>query len=127
MARGGCAWVDMTTFLAGWWRRCGRKRGRGGGCFVIGDVAGKDVPAALFMAIVRTLIRTAAETESNPARLLEIVNKRLAENNPNLMFVTLMVGMLHLETRELSWSNAGHPLPLKLLGGTIAIVPCEHV
>lgn len=83
-------------------------------CLVIGDVSGKGVPAALFMAITRTLVRATAEAESDPARLLEIVNNHIAQNNPNLIFVTLLVGMLQLETREFTWANAGHPPPLRV-------------
>ena len=81
-------------------------------CFVIGDVSGKGVPAALFMAITRTLVRTTADVEIDPGRLLAAVNNRIAENNPNLMFVTLLVGMLNIETGDFVWANAGHPLPL---------------
>jgi sigma-B regulation protein RsbU (phosphoserine phosphatase) len=83
-------------------------------CLVIGDVSGKGVPAALFMAITRTLIRAAAEIEDDPARIMEHVNGRLAENNPNLMFVTLLIGMLHMASGEFSWANAGHPPPLSV-------------
>ncbi|MCC2597570.1 SpoIIE family protein phosphatase [Pusillimonas sp. MFBS29] len=83
-------------------------------CFAIGDVSDKGVPAALFMAVTRTLIRACAEDETDPARLMERVNNSLAENNPNMMFVTLVVAVLDLETGELSWSNGGHP-PLCVL------------
>jgi sigma-B regulation protein RsbU (phosphoserine phosphatase) len=92
-------------------------------CLAIGDVSGKGVPAALFMAITRTLIRSAAEVESDPARIVERVNNRLSENNPNLMFVTLLVGILQLDTGELRWCNAGHPPPYRILpeGGAEAL------
>lgn len=62
-------------------------------CFAIGDVSGKGVPAALFMAIVRTLIRSVAEEEHDPGAIATKVNHRLAENNPKLMFVTLLIGV----------------------------------
>src|SRR3546814_6261919 len=58
-----------------------------------------------------TLIRASAEDESEPAKLMERVNNRLAENNPNLMFVTLMIAVLDLETGELNWTSAGHLPP----------------
>ncbi|WP_170235404.1 SpoIIE family protein phosphatase [Verticiella sediminum] len=80
-------------------------------CFVIGDVSGKGVPAALFMAITRTVVRAAAVQESTPGKLMEAINERLSENNPNLMFVTLFVGVLDLESGELAYANAGHPAP----------------
>lgn len=78
-------------------------------CIAIGDVSDKGVPAALFMAVTRTLLRACAEDESDPARLMERVNTRLASNNPNMMFVTLIVGVLDLDTGLLQWANGGHP------------------
>ncbi|MDR2450593.1 MAG: SpoIIE family protein phosphatase [Candidatus Accumulibacter sp.] len=78
-------------------------------CVAIGDVSGKGVPAALFMAITRTLIRSAARDESDPGRMVEIINNRLSETNPNLMFVTLFLGALDIESGELRYVNAGHP------------------
>jgi sigma-B regulation protein RsbU (phosphoserine phosphatase) len=78
-------------------------------CFVIGDVSGKGVPAALFMAITRTLIRSAARDECEPGKMMETINNRLSETNPNLMFVTLFLGMLNFENNELRYVNAGHP------------------
>ncbi|MBU4610650.1 SpoIIE family protein phosphatase [Achromobacter sp. GG226] len=80
-------------------------------CFVIGDVSGKGVPAALFMAITRTVIRSAAGQANRPGALMQMINDRLAENNPNLMFVTLFLGMLDLKTGALAYANAGHPPP----------------
>jgi sigma-B regulation protein RsbU (phosphoserine phosphatase) len=81
-------------------------------CLAIGDVSDKGVPAALFMAVTRTLIRATAEDEIDPAAIMARVNNSLAENNPNLMFVTLLLGVLDLDTGELQWANAGHPPPL---------------
>ncbi|MDR3158583.1 MAG: SpoIIE family protein phosphatase [Zoogloeaceae bacterium] len=83
-------------------------------CLVIGDVSGKGVPAALFMAITRTLIRSAARDETDPGKMMESVNDRLAENNPNLMFVTLFLGILNIERRELRYVNAGHPPAIRI-------------
>ncbi|NYT62676.1 SpoIIE family protein phosphatase [Alcaligenaceae bacterium] len=80
-------------------------------CFAIGDVSDKGVPAALFMAVTRTLIRASAEDETDPALLMERVNNRLSENNPNMMFVTLVLGVLDLDTGALDWANGGHPAP----------------
>lgn len=80
-------------------------------CWTVGDVSGKGVPAALFMAITRTLIRATAEDETDPAVIVQRVNNRLSANNPNMMFVTLLLGVLDLSTGSLSWANAGHPPP----------------
>src|SRR5690606_35883093 len=65
-------------------------------CFAIGDVSDKGVPAALFMAVTRTLIRACAEELNDPASIMERVNTRLSTNNPNMMFVTLIIGVLDL-------------------------------
>jgi sigma-B regulation protein RsbU (phosphoserine phosphatase) len=92
-------------------------------CYVIGDVSGKGVPAALFMAITRTLVRSTAEVETDPGRLLAAVNNRISENNPNLMFVTLLVGMLNIETGEFIWANAGHPPPFLISRGGAELLP----
>lgn len=78
-------------------------------CLAIGDVSDKGVPAALFMAMTRTLLRACTEDESHPARIMERVNTRLADNNPNVMFVTLFIGVLDMHTGQLAWANAGHP------------------
>ncbi|HLR13337.1 MAG TPA: SpoIIE family protein phosphatase, partial [Burkholderiaceae bacterium] len=78
-------------------------------CFAIGDVSDKGVPAALFMAMTCTLLRACAEDDTHPARIMERVNTRLADNNPNMMFVTLFIGVLDLHTGQLHWANAGHP------------------
>lgn len=85
-------------------------------CFAIGDVSGKGVPAALFMAVTRTLIRAAAEDESDPAAIVQRVNNRLSKSNPNMMFVTLLVCVLNLQTGKLAWANAGHPPPAIVVG-----------
>jgi sigma-B regulation protein RsbU (phosphoserine phosphatase) len=92
-------------------------------CLVIGDASGKGVPAALFAAITRTLVRAAAESAGDPAEIVTRVNNRLAENNPNLMFVTLLVGILSLSDGELAWCNAGHPPPfLRLPDGSVSVL-----
>ncbi len=76
--------------------------------FAIGDVSDKGMPAALFMAGTCTLIRAISETETDPAVIMTRINNLLSANNPNLMFVTLIVGALDLNTGRLEWANAGH-------------------
>ena len=76
--------------------------------FAIGDVSDKGMPAALFMAGTCTLIRAIAETETNSAVIMTRINNLLSANNPNLMFVTLIVGVLDLSSGRLEWANAGH-------------------
>lgn len=83
-------------------------------CFAVGDVSGKGVPAALFMAISRTLLRAAAARERDPARIMQSMNNDLASNNPNSMFVTLFIGVLNPRTGNLAYANGGHNQPVLL-------------
>ena len=71
-------------------------------CFAIGDVSGKGVPAALFMAIVRTFDTQRGRRRARPGAIATKVNHRLAENNPKLMFVTLLIGVFTPETGALA-------------------------
>jgi sigma-B regulation protein RsbU (phosphoserine phosphatase) len=80
-------------------------------CFCIGDVSGKGVPAALFMAVTRTLIQVTAKNKNSPAKILTLVNDELSENNDTSMFVTLFVGILDVRSGVLTYSNAGHNPP----------------
>lgn len=79
--------------------------------FVLGDVSGKGVPAALFMAIARTLLRAAAHHEASPGACLTYMNQSLAEQNSSGMYVTLFYGILNVRTGLLEYSNAGHNPP----------------
>jgi len=86
--------------------------------FVVGDVAGKGIPAALYMAMVRTLIRgNLGESSTSPQQILEKVNLELTRDNPSGMFVTLFLGILDIPSGELVFANAGHPLPYRLSPG----------
>jgi len=80
--------------------------------FAVGDVSDKGVPAALFMAATRTLIKSLSNPEIRLDSLLTKVNKELAAGNDALMFVTLVCGKLNLKTGELTYTNAGHNPPL---------------
>lgn len=80
-------------------------------CFAIGDVSDKGVPAALFMAVTRTLVQAYVKDDIDPARIMERINTHLSANNPKMMFVTLIVGVLNLHTGLLRWANGGHPPP----------------
>ncbi len=81
---------------------------------VIGDVSGKGVPAALFMVMAKTLIRAIAKHESEPARILEVLNPELCRDNDSAMFVTLFLAVLDIATGRLSFSFGGHNPPLLL-------------
>lgn len=78
---------------------------------VIGDVSGKGMPAALFMAVSRTLVRATALRGNSPNECLSQVNYLLSQDNPTSMFVTLFYGVLNLTTGEMEYCNGGHNPP----------------
>ena len=80
--------------------------------FIIGDVSGKGVPAAMFMSAAVNLFRAAGVHASSPREIMEEMNAVLSENNPSLTFVTAIIGCLHVSTGELLYCNAGHCVPL---------------
>lgn len=84
--------------------------------FCIGDVSGKGVPAAMVMAVTRTLFRASAARENQPARIMQAINDMVVVNNERGFFVTLFVGILDLPTGRLRYCNAGHDAPI-LIGG----------
>ena len=81
---------------------------------VIGDVSGKGVPAALFMAVTRTLIKSIALTDKTPGECLQQVNRLLIAENRSFMFVTVFYAILNFRTGELTFSNAGHNPPYRI-------------
>jgi sigma-B regulation protein RsbU (phosphoserine phosphatase) len=81
-------------------------------CLVVGDVSGKGVPAALFMAMTKTMIKSAARLLVEPEYILADVNREIARNNPSLTFVTVFLGVLDLNTGNLTYTSAGHNPPL---------------
>jgi phosphoserine phosphatase RsbU/P len=99
-------------------------------CFFIGDVSGKGMPAALFMARTKSLIRIATELmrgrdgPAGPAEIIDRVNRELCQNNNDMMFVTLFFGMLNPATGEVAYCNAGHNPPYRCSGETL--VPADN-
>lgn len=81
-------------------------------CFTLGDVSDKGIPAALFMVVTRTLIRTLSENEHSPARMMTNINNTLSADNPRSMFVTLVIGVLNIRTGEVKYANGGHNPPI---------------
>ncbi|MFT3893336.1 MAG: GAF domain-containing protein [Anaerolineales bacterium] len=78
----------------------------------IADVADKGVPAALFMALTRTLVRAAVIEADSPAEALKRVNDLLIPDTKQGMFVTAVYAVLDMNTHELTYVNAGHNPPL---------------
>lgn len=78
----------------------------------VGDVAGKGVPAALFMAVTTSLIKATSRPGRSPAEVLTIVNHELYEEASAGVFVTLIYALLDVVTGEFEFCSAGHPAPL---------------
>jgi sigma-B regulation protein RsbU (phosphoserine phosphatase) len=79
--------------------------------FVIGDVSGKGVPAALFMAVSKTLLKATALKGAAPAECLQQVNRILFLESVAAMFVTIFYGILNTRTGEVDYCNGGHNPP----------------
>jgi sigma-B regulation protein RsbU (phosphoserine phosphatase) len=78
---------------------------------VVGDVSGKGVPAALFMAMCRTVLRAVALKGEPPGDSLREVNAVLSRDNDSQMFVTLFYGILDVRSGEIQYGSAGHNPP----------------
>jgi len=96
-------------------------------CYCVGDVSGKGVPAALFMAVTKTLIKSRAANDLSPASILSHVNTELSHNNDSCMFVTIFLGILDVKTGETVFTNAGHNPPyLKRANGELVPLDQRH-
>ena len=91
--------------------------------FCIGDVSGKGIPAALVMAVTRSLFRNISSYVSEPSAIVTALNNALADGNEANMFVTIFIGALNLQTGQLKYCNAGHDAPL-LVGRDVGTLPC---
>lgn len=79
--------------------------------FIIGDVSGKGIPAALIMAVTRSLFRSLSTHNDNPSDIIQNMNEAMSEMSEQNMFVTAFLGVLDLSTGELNYCNAGHNAP----------------
>ena len=86
-------------------------------CFTLGDVSEKGVPSALFMVVIRTLIRTLSEKMESPGIVMEKINEILSADNPRSMFVKLVIGIFNFRTGEILYANGGHNPPV--------VMPCN--
>lgn len=95
--------------------------------FCIGDVSGKGVPASMFMAVVRSLFRVAGQQGLSPSAIARQINDAISEDNEQMMFVTMFIGVIDLVSGELDFCNCGHNPPLLLSRGKEAPVflDCE--
>ena len=93
---------------------------------VIGDVSGKGVPAALFMVMVKTLVRAMAKQHVLPHDILAALNPELCRDNDAMMFVTLFIATVDLDTNLITYSYGGHNRPLYLSKyGIVSMLPGE--
>lgn len=90
---------------------------------VIADVSGKGIPAAFFMAISRTLLKSNAMCLREPQQVVMRVNDQLCADNEQMMFVTAFFGVLHLRSGLLEFVNAGHNPPVIRGGGCTRMLP----
>ena len=99
--------------------------GKGRLGIAVGDVSDKGVPAAIFMALTRSLLRAEATRGASARRALERVNRLLLDMNNEGMFVTLLYGILDAQQGTFAYARAGHELPL-LFGpdGSARLVEC---
>ncbi len=94
--------------------------------FVVGDVSGKGVPAALFMATAKTTLQNCVRDLPTLASAVEAANYALCRRNEAEMFVTLWVGVLNLETGELTYVSAGHNPPVIFSGGKAEYIKIKN-
>jgi sigma-B regulation protein RsbU (phosphoserine phosphatase) len=95
--------------------------------FVIADVSGKGVPAAIFMAVCRTLIRATGIRGVSPSECITYSNSLLAKESVNAMFVTAFYGIYNIRTGEVKYANAGHNPPyLMKADGSVKVLPLSH-
>ena len=80
--------------------------------FCVGDVSGKGVPAALYMAEVTRMFRTLVDGKLTPNAIANRLNSVLSEDNEQGMFVTMFIGLINLKTGHMEFCNAGHNPPL---------------
>jgi serine phosphatase RsbU (regulator of sigma subunit) len=97
-------------------------------CFCLGDVSGKGVPAALFMAVVKTMIRDYAYSgKSRTAEIVRQANRELNRHNPASMFCSLFIGILDIKSGLLTYTNAGHNPPFFMSsGGSFELIKDKH-
>jgi sigma-B regulation protein RsbU (phosphoserine phosphatase) len=92
---------------------------------VMGDVSGKGIPAALFMAVTTTLVRAMAPDSHRPEEILRRVSDALVLHNPRNMFVTLLCAIYDVRTGRLDYASAGHPPPVLIREGNAQFLPLE--
>jgi phosphoserine phosphatase RsbU/P len=94
--------------------------------FVVGDVSGKGIPAAIFMAVSRTLIRATGIKGFTTSECMDYVNNLLCNESTSSMFVTVFYGILNIAKGEIEYINAGHNPPYLLSPSGVTKVGTTH-
>lgn len=84
---------------------------------VIGDASGKGIPAAILSTIAQSIIKQLLKRERDPSKVLYSLNNQIHENNSEVMFITLWIGIYNSRTKMLTFSNAGNNPPLIMKDG----------
>lgn len=94
---------------------------------VIADVTGKGVPAALYMAVARTLMRAETGKTNSSAQVLQRVNQLIIDDNQSPLFLSALYAILDVETGDLHYASAGHdpPLCLRQASGNVEALPAK--
>lgn len=96
-------------------------------CVCVGDVSGKGVPAALFMAVAMTLIKSRATDDLSTASILTHMNDEVSADNRESMFVTLFIAIIDIRSGEVVFTNAGHNPPyVRREGGALQRLDTRH-
>ena len=96
-------------------------------CLVIADVSGKGIPAALFMAMSKTILQSFAAADMAVSEVLTKTNDRICAGNKTDMFVTVWMGILELSTGKMKAANAGHEYPAVMRsGGNFELLKDKH-
>ena len=94
---------------------------------VIADVSGKGIPAALFMMIIKIMIKNYAQSGKSPCQVLEELNRQVCQSNTGEMFVTVWLGILDIRSGLITAANAGHEYPvIKRAGEKFAVYREKH-
>jgi serine phosphatase RsbU (regulator of sigma subunit) len=94
--------------------------------FMIGDVSGKGLPASLFMAVSKTLCHSLAiRHEGRLEEMVQAFNTELSHENPEMLFVTGVIGVLDLRDGSLIYCNAGHDAPYRMAAASDALTRLE--
>ncbi|MDR1879505.1 MAG: SpoIIE family protein phosphatase [Tannerellaceae bacterium] len=95
--------------------------------FVVADVSGKGIPAAIFMAISRTVIRAIALAENSASQCMMRSNRILCQESVNDMFVTAFYGIMDIQSGAVTYCNAGHNPPVLIRKeGEVSFLPLTN-